>query len=94
MALRGRATQQPRGTYRPTNQSSSFPNKMIEKPEWTQNNAQQNTEQLQNPTTGATRFSLFVATSVKNPMVLCYHNSLSCDLKISKNLPYERIFVR
>ena len=66
MAPRGRATQQPRGTWRPTNQSSSLPNKMIVKPEkWTQSNAQQNTEQLQNPTTGATRLSLFIATSVK-----------------------------
>ena len=64
MAPRGRATQQPRGTWRPTNQSSSLPKKMIAKPEWTQSNAQQNTEQLQNPTPGATRFSLFVATSV------------------------------
>ena len=29
---------------------------MIAKPEWTQSNAQQNTEQQQNPTTGATHF--------------------------------------
>ena len=45
--------------------SSSLPIKMISKPEWTQTNQQQNTEQLQNPTTGATHFSLFVATGVK-----------------------------
>ena len=49
---------------------SSLPIKMIAKPEWTQSNAQQNTEQLHNPTTGATHFSLFVATSVKQWFVL------------------------
>ena len=38
---------------------------MIAKPEWTQSNAQQNREQLQNPTMGATHFSLFLVTSVK-----------------------------
>ena len=53
-----------------TKASSPFlPNKMIAKPEWTQSNAQQNTEQLQNPTTGAAHFSLFVATSVKRMVV-------------------------
>ena len=36
--------------------SSSHPIKMIAKPEWTQSNAQQITEQLQNPTTGASHF--------------------------------------
>ena len=59
--------------------SSSLPIKMTAKPEWTQSNAQQYKEQLQNPTTGATLFSLFVATSVKT-MVVYYLNSLSCDL--------------
>ena len=39
---------------------------MIAKAEWTQRNAQQNTEKLQNSTTGAAYFSLFVATSLKN----------------------------
>ena len=38
---------------------------MIAKPEWTKSNAQQNTEQLQNPTLGAAYFTLLVATSVK-----------------------------
>ena len=33
---------------------SLFPIKMIAKLEWTQSNAQQNIEQLQNPTTGVT----------------------------------------
>ena len=51
---------------------------MIAKPEWTQSNAQQNTEQLQNPTTGATHFSLYVVASVKT--MVCYLNCLSCDL--------------
>ena len=65
---------------------------MIAKPEWTQSTAQQNTVQLQNPTTGATHISLFVATSVKH--LLCatlkvYH----VIYKISTNLPYGRIFV-
>ena len=46
--------------------SFSLPNKMIAKPEWAQSNTQQNTEQLQNPTTGATHFSLFVATNIKH----------------------------
>ena len=36
--------------------SSSLPIKIIPKPEWTQSNAQQNTEQLQNPTKAATHF--------------------------------------
>ena len=34
--------------------SSLFPIKMIAKLEWTQSNAQQNIEQLQNPTKGVT----------------------------------------
>ena len=34
--------------------SSLFPIKIIAKLEWTQSNAQQNIEQLQNPTMGAT----------------------------------------
>ena len=34
--------------------SSLFPIKMITNLEWTQSNAQQNIEQLQNPTIGAT----------------------------------------
>ena len=34
--------------------SSLFPIKMMAKLEWTQSNAQQNIEQLQNPTMGAT----------------------------------------
>ena len=59
--------------------SSSLPIKMIAKTKWTQSIAQQNTDQLQNPTTGATHCSQFVATSVKT-MVVCYLNSLSCDL--------------
>ena len=59
--------------------SSLLPIKMISKPEWTQSNAQQNPEELQSPTTGATHVSLFVAPSVKI-MVVCYLNSLSCDL--------------
>ena len=49
-----------------TASGSSLPNKTIAKQEWTQSNAQQNTEHQQNHTTGATHFSLFVATSVKN----------------------------
>ena len=34
--------------------SPLFPIEMIAKPEWTQSNARQNIEQLQNPTMGAT----------------------------------------
>ena len=51
MAPGGRATQQSRDT-RKTNKaiSSLFPIKMIAKLEWTQSKAQQNIEQLQNPT--------------------------------------------
>ena len=62
---------------------------MIVKPEWTKSNAQQNTEQLQNPTTGQPIFRclLFVATSVKT-IVVRYLNSLSCDIS-----SYGRIFV-
>ena len=63
----------------PKTTSSSIPIKMIAKPEWTQDKAQQNTEQLENYSSGATHLSLFVATSVKT-MVVCYLNSLSCDL--------------
>ena len=36
--------------------NSLLPIKMIANPEWTQSNAQQNKEQLQNPTTGAAHF--------------------------------------
>ena len=58
MASRGRATQQARD-IRKTNKakqptSSLFPYKMIAKLEWTQSNAQQYIEQLQNPTIGVT----------------------------------------
>ena len=58
MAPRGRATQQSWGTWRQTNQSNLLfrPHQDECKPEWTQSNAQQNTKQLQNPTTGATYF--------------------------------------
>ena len=59
--------------------SSSLSIKIIAKPEWTQSKAQQNTEQLQNPTKGQPIILLFVATSVKT-MVVCHINSLSCDL--------------
>ena len=55
--LWGRATQQSRDTIN-TKQSkatsSLFPIEMIAKLEWTQSNAQQNIEQLQNPTVGET----------------------------------------
>ena len=48
----GRVTQQSRDTRKQTKQSNNslFPIEMIAKLEWTQSNAQQNIEQLQNPT--------------------------------------------
>ena len=55
MAPPGRATQQSE-RYQEDKQSkatsSLFPIEMIAKLEWTQNNAQPNIEQLQNPTMG------------------------------------------
>ena len=45
--------------------SSSLPNKIIAKPELTQSNAQQNTERLQNPTTGATHFRCLLRLVLK-----------------------------
>ena len=57
VAPQGRATQPSREPGRQTKQSnqlSFFPVKMIAKLEWTQSNAQQNIEQLQNPTMGDT----------------------------------------
>ena len=56
LAPRGRATQQSRATRKIKNKATSslFLIKMIAKLEWTQSNAQQNIEQLQNPTMGVT----------------------------------------
>ena len=56
MAPRGRATQQSRDT-RKTNKA-----KQIAKLEWTQSNAQQNIEQLQNPTMGVTIDNVLTTT--------------------------------
>ena len=55
MVLWGRDTQQSQDT-RKTNKAirSLFPIEMIAKLEWTQSNAQQNIDQLQNPTMGVT----------------------------------------
>ena len=56
MASRGRATTIMRHKEDKQSKATSslFPIEMIAKLEWTQINAQQNIEQLQNPTVGAT----------------------------------------
>ena len=57
MAPRERATQQSRDTRKTNKEKQNtplFPIEMVAKLEWTQSNAHQNTEQLQNPTMGVT----------------------------------------
>ena len=56
MVSRGNATQKSGGTRQAKQsiQLSLFPINMVAKLEWTQSNAQQNIEQLQNPTIGVT----------------------------------------
>ena len=50
VASRGRATQQSRDTRKTNKLSKASSSQMIAKLEWTQSNAQQNIEQLWNPT--------------------------------------------